>query len=303
MDTTSFISGFVAKAAFSPVSVALFSTLSLALVGVLDFLTGYEVSFAVFYLIPVTIAAWFAGRYWGIVFAVASSLTWYAAEMAAGYVYSHPSIPVWNASVRLIFFLVIAMLLSSLRRHLAAEQRMAMTDTLTGLANLRAFHMQLKHEFALAERMGSPVTLVYIDLNDFKAINDTLGHTEGDKVLRATARKLLQMVREADTAARLGGDEFALILPATDLQGAQSLINRISRSLEGKNRNSSQAKCSIGAMVFQTPPGTLDEAIAAADAQMYLVKKGNEKAPRIAVYTAPADAEPAIAAIDKRALI
>lgn len=300
MESKSSISGFLAGATFSPLSVALLSTMSLLLVGVLDYLTGYEVSFAIFYLIPVTTAAWFAGKYWGLLFAVASSLAWYAAEMAAGYTYSHASIPVWNASVRLVFFLLIASLLTSLRRYLVAEQRMAMTDTLTGLWNLRAFQMQLEHEFALAGRIGSPVTLVYIDLNDFKVVNDTLGHVEGDKVLRATAKKLQHAVREMDTVARLGGDEFALILPSTALSGAQSLIDRLVRSLDGKSRTGKEAKCSIGAVVFPTPPRTMDEAIAAADEQMYLVKKGSEKGPKIAVYSTPPGRDTDVETVNRR---
>ncbi len=265
---------------------------TLLVVGFLDFLTGYEISFAVFYLLPVTVAAWYAGRYWGIFFAATASVTWYAAELAAGYPYSHASIPVWNASVRLIFFLVIAILLTTARRQLMAERLLALTDTLTGLSNVRAFRMQLQHEFALADRTGSPVTLAYIDLDDFKQINDSLGHTAGDNVLITTAKILQKVIREADTAARLGGDEFALILPATDLKGAQALINRLAKSFEDKAKGGEGTNCSIGAMVFLTLPRSLDEAIAAADAQMYLVKKSDETAPRFAVYSAADDASP-----------
>jgi diguanylate cyclase (GGDEF)-like protein len=239
---------------------------ALALVGFLDFLTGYEVSFAVFYLVPVTVAAWYANRNWGIIFALGSSLTWYAAEIAAGYPYSHFLIPIWNAGVRFVFFLMIGLLLSSLRDRLLAERHLARTDDLTGLLNKRAFMFRLEHELLLAGRTESPITLAYVDLDNFKDINDTHGHGEGDRLLRVVARIMEQSLRQSDTVARLGGDEFALILPATDLDGAKSVINNLLQPGDFQRQGFQPVGCSIGAIVFREPPGDVDQAIAAAGA-------------------------------------
>ena len=136
---------------------------ALALVGVLDRLTGGEISFSVFYVLPVAIAAWYADRTAGVVFALASSVVWYSAELASGYPYHHPLIPIWNACVRLGFFLIISVLLSALRDRLAVEQRFARTDPLTGLLNSRAFADRLEHDLRLIDRVGSPLTLAYVD--------------------------------------------------------------------------------------------------------------------------------------------
>jgi diguanylate cyclase (GGDEF)-like protein len=256
--------------------VVAIAMLALALFGFLDYLTGYEVSFAVFYLAPVTLAAWYAGRRWGVTFALGSSLVWYAAEIAAGYPYSHLLIPVWNAGVRFVFFLVIGLLLSSLRDHLLAERRLARTDDLTGLLNTRAFLSRLEQEVLSARRTRSPITLAYVDLDDFKSVNDTHGHAEGDRVLRAVARILQKSLRQTDAVARLGGDEFALILPATNLDGATTVINNLLLPAEFLQHGLRPVTCSIGAIVFQEPPGNVAQAIAAADVQMYSAKKAGK---------------------------
>ncbi|HEX5788072.1 MAG TPA: DUF4118 domain-containing protein, partial [Woeseiaceae bacterium] len=122
---------------------------SLAIVGALDYVTGYQISFSVFYLLPVSLAAWYAGRLWGIAVSVAASITWYFVEGQVAPVYDHSLIPFWNALVRFIFFLVNSLLLSALRERLVVESRMARTDGLTGLFNLRAFEEQLAHDLAL----------------------------------------------------------------------------------------------------------------------------------------------------------
>jgi len=258
---------------------------TLVIFGVLDYLTGFEISFAVFYLVPVTIAAWFAGRRWGFVFACASSLSWYFAETAFGYAYSHALVPVWNAFVRLVFFGVIALLLAALRGHLKAESRLAKTDPLTGLANLRYFLEQLEHDLALAERTGDPLALAYVDLDDFKRVNDTHGHGAGDKLLQAVADRLMGATRRTDTVARLGGDEFGVILPATDLDGAKAILGKIRRSLGAPFESIEQPTCSIGAVVIRDHRETSAAILSAADRLMYTAKRGGKNAFVVEVYS------------------
>jgi hypothetical protein len=157
-----------------------------AIVGYADFLTGHELSVGLFYLAPVTLAAWYVGRGPGVAIAVLCSMTWYIA--AIDNPYSHPAIPVWNALVRLGFFLICGLLLSALRASLSNAQRLARMDSVTGLFSRRAFMERLEHDLAFMQRRKSALTLVYVDLDDFKAVNDTHGHAAGDRVLRAVGQ-------------------------------------------------------------------------------------------------------------------
>lgn len=254
-------------------------------VGFADYATGYEISFAVFYLVPAGAAAWFAGRHAGILCAAASSVVWYVAERGAGYPYSHAGIPLWNAFTRLVFFIVVALLLSALRDRLLAERRLARTDPLTGALNSRAFSEQLEHDMAVAARLNSQLALVYIDLDDFKHINDTQGHHEGDRLLRSFVGVLRAGTRRTDTIVRLGGDEFAVILPGTGTQGLETLLSSLKRSLSGLDfGDGTRIKCSIGAVVFNEPAADAAAAIDAADRLMYLAKGQGKDRAVIGIY-------------------
>lgn len=251
----------------------------LVLVGGLDYDTGYEVSLSVFYLVPVAVAAWYAGRSSGIVMAFLSCLSWYFADLGAGHAYSHHAIPVWNALVRLGFFLVTALLLAALRTSLRAQQELARTDALTGLYGRREFDVRLKHDLALAQRRKSTLTLAYVDVDNFKAVNDTYGHDGGDRVLRAIATVLKESLREIDTGARLGGDEFALVLPDTDSERARHVVSRLERTFrENPALSDWGISCSIGVVTCLDPATSPEQVVAAADKLMYQVKRGGKSA-------------------------
>lgn len=264
------------------------AAVSLALVGIADYLTGYEISFSVFYLAPVGIAAWYADRRAGVLLAIGSSVVWYVAEMGVGHPYHHPAIPVWNAFVRLSFFLIVALLLSTLRGRLHAEQRLARIDALTGLPNSRAFVEQLIHDLACAGRASKPLTLVYLDVDDFKTVNDGYGHSEGDRVLRGIGRTLIEATRRSDTVARLGGDEFALLLPATDLSGAEIFIGKLRQAFrDHSGRAAGRVTCSIGAVEFREQLLSAEEAIAVADRVMYEAKSRGKNTAVFRRYVRP----------------
>lgn len=108
----------------------------------------------------------------------------------------------------------------------------ALLDPLTGLPNRRAFEMALGKEVARAERGGAPFSLILLDLDHFKRLNDTHGHTYGDEALKRVARFLVERVRAQDLVARWGGEEFAILLPATGLKEAFGVAERLRRGLE-----------------------------------------------------------------------
>lgn len=258
---------------------------ALAMAGVIDHLTGGELSSSVLYVVPVGVAAWYVDRTAGFVFGLASSAIGYLTDLVAGYPYHHPLIPVWNACVRLAFFVIIAILLSALRDRLVVEQRLARTDPLTGLLNVRAFADQLEHDLPLSDRVGSTLTLAYVDLDDFKQVNDTCGHGEGDRVLGAVAQLLVDATRRADTVARVGGDEFALILPGTDMDGARAVLAKLRQLLIGlSDEMGRKLTCSVGAVVFGEQPASIEEAVEAADRVMYEAKSQGKDAVVMRVY-------------------
>lgn len=262
---------------FGQASILAMAASGVALVGGVDYATGNELSFSLFYVGPVALATWYAGRRLGIGIAILSCITWYLAEVVDGKGYAHPAIPVWNAIVRLGFFVIIGILLSALRKRFFDEQQLARTDALTELFSRRAFEDRLRHDFSLAQRRQAALSLAYLDLDGFKAVNDTHGHAQGDRVLRTTSRVLRNFVRETDTAARIGGDEFALVFPDMDHHGAQRAITKLSGELQDA-LEAWRITCSIGVITVVEPRISPETAVAAADALMYEVKSSGKNA-------------------------
>jgi len=136
-----------------------------ALVGVLEHFAGIELFFSIFYLIPIFLVTWFTARWIGIVISIISAMVWLSADFTSGHTYSHPAIPYWNMSVRLVTFLVITFILSALKSTLEDEKELARTDPLTGIANRRYFIELANAEINRALRYKHPFTVVHIDLD------------------------------------------------------------------------------------------------------------------------------------------
>ena len=252
---------------------------------------------SLFYLGPVAAATWYAGGWGGIAIAIFSCISWYLADLAAGSQYSHAAIPVWNALVRFGFFLTTSLLLAALRESFRAQRHLARTDSLTGLYNRRAFEDRLEHDLVLARRHKNALTLVYVDADNFKAVNDTHGHAEGDRILRKIGEVLRGSVREADTAARLGGDEFALVLPDTDCPGAKHAVVKITRELHrALGLGDRPITCSIGVVTFLDPAKSPEQAVAAADDLMYQVKRKARGTVLFSVFGETSSTLPAVVA-------
>jgi len=257
--------------------VVFFDIALIMAIGTLDYLTGYEFAFSIFYVLPIAIATWVLGKRYGIAFSVASALVWLWADVAGGNVYSHPTIPIWNTIIRLSFFVVIASLLVSLKSSLENEKKMARIDFLTGAANSRFFYDLLEREVLRLQRYGHPFTLVYMDIDNFKMVNDQFGHQAGDQLLREVVNYTRENLRKIDMTARLGGDEFAILLPETDSEAAQVVLAKLrDRLLEHVERNSWPVTFSIGALTCRAAPPGVDELIKMADDLMYSVKQNGK---------------------------
>jgi len=251
--------------------------LSVVLIGVIDRFTGPEISLSIFYLIPVYLATWFVGRKTGLLLAVISASAWFIADLLAGSTYSHPAIPYWNTTVRLGFFLIVASTLSKLKRMIEDQKELARTDHLTGVFNGRVFYELCERELDRSRRYKHPCSLAYIDLDNFKVINDRHGHAVGDALLRVVSQGLKNNLRVNDVLARLGGDEFAILLPETGDAGALVAVSRAKENLlELMETHGWPVTFSVGMVTFLRPPDTVDEMVTRADRIMYTAKSSGK---------------------------
>jgi diguanylate cyclase (GGDEF)-like protein len=168
----------------------------------------------------------------------------------------------------------------------ASEARI---DALTGLANRRAVEEILAAEIARAQRFSHQLAVVLLDLDRFKEINDSFGHAAGDVMLRAVSRLLTSLARQGDTVARWGGEEFVVVLPETDLPGAQRFAERLRRTIEAHTVGDMQTSTSCG-VATMLPDDTVDELIGAADQALYRAKANGRNRTEISVRPRPAAA-------------
>ena len=265
-----------------------------AMIGVfawVDSLTGAEVRSVMFYLLPIVIVAWTMRYSWVLLTSLVSSLAW---TVVAFYTkeYSHPSIALWNEATALVVFVVIGVAISTVRRErdllktantriqglLENEQKIARTDPLTGLPNSREFMERLEPELARSRRAGSPLAVMYIDLDNFKLVNDRYGHAAGDALLKDIAEAMKKSLRGSDVAARLGGDEFAVLLWQPERAGSEQIGHRVLAAL--REAASEYADCDVGASIgiawFASPPSQPSEIMQLADEAMYQAKEAGK---------------------------
>ena len=247
------------------------------LVAALDYLTGPYFSFTIFYLVPIVLVTWLVGKWAGAFLTLPSAIEWFVADRLARPQGQHPLIPYWNGVVEWGFFLIVAFTLSAWKGTFERERKMARMDPLTTVANIRSFAESAWSEIQRARRYGHPFTMAYLDLDNFKAVNDHFGHHTGDELLRVVAATMKNSVRANDLIARVGGDEFALLLPETGYEPARVVLDKIQKNLEEVMRMDSwPVTMSIGAVTFVRPADSVDAMIKAADDLMYSAKESGK---------------------------
>ncbi len=254
--------------------------LLLPLIEWVDIATGYAVDTSIFYLVPICLATWQFTPAWGAVFALMSGVAWAVSAMhhQSGVAPSlHPSVVVYNDAARVLVSLMIVLMLSRLKDALRREQEQSRTDPLTGAMNLRCFHERAAVEFARSRRQGHALTLAYLDLDNFKSVNDCHGHAEGNRLLRCLAETAQANLRSMDLFARLGGDEFALLLPETDAAAARPALARLQQAIQSALEGEAwPVTLSVGAVSYDAPPKEVKQAVTRADNVMYEAKRAGK---------------------------
>jgi len=183
-------------------------------------------------------------------------------------------------------------------QNLDVATSLSLVDELTGLYNQRFMEVSLTREVARSQRYGSPVSLLFLDLDRFKSVNDTLGHVVGSQMIKAAARTMRELIRDSDQLLRYGGDEFCVILPNTSLEGAHILAERIrtvfaetlfnlSESTGVSEANALNITTSIGVASFPESANSVQELVKEADAAMYAAKKSGKNCVSVARIQPP----------------
>jgi len=269
---------------------------AVAAIGWLDDLSGVGFSLALLYLVPAVAAGWWLGALAGAITALAAAGAWLLDELRHDF---SPLAHAWNASSRLLILVVAALvaarlhrdrdsqrlLSDQLRRHAEGEAHLARTDPLTGLRNRRAIEELLAAEIARCGRSGAPLCLAFLDVDNFKRVNDTRGHATGDALIAQLGKTLRDSARAGDIPGRLAGDEFAVLLWSVSPGLAEQIAERLRESIAGVVApfRSLELGVSIGVAHFSKPPGSAAEALRRADEAMYEAKRAGKA--RVHVWT------------------
>lgn len=249
--------------------------------GLLDYITGPEYSFSIFYLLPVTLAVLVNGSRLGYLVAVMSALVWMLADLVSGAVYSSAWIPLWNTLVRLGYFTLNSYLIGRLTRMVAEVRELSLIDPLTKAANWRFFEEYSKKAVPAAVRDKKAVTLAYVDLDDFKALNDRYGHARGDEALILLAKTIRDGIRPEDMLARLGGDEFLVFLTGPGYEAADLVLRRLHATATAALAEKGWGlTLTVGAATFTDLSSPLNELMARADELLYESKRAGKNALR-----------------------
>ena len=278
----------------------------IAAIAWLDAVTGPKVALNVFYLLPVMLVAWAtASTGYGLLAVLVTFLVGPFEAYRNGFAFYSLPVALWNAGMRTAVFCIVLLLLAEVRRLIARLREQSLTDELTGVANRRAFTLTAAREIERSRRYRHQLSLAYLDIDGFKAVNDRQGHAVGDRVLIALAGAARAATRSVDTVARLGGDEFVVLMPETDECAALPLADRLREVCsQAAGTGSGRITCSVGVVTYEQPPKDVEELLVSADALMYEAKAAggdDVRQARVAAADAsPSDAGGADASLGRR---
>lgn len=244
----------------------------------LDYATPYELSLGSLYLFAILAVSWNCGMAWGFLFTVLALGCQIALGIWKGHPYLKPMYFYQAQLNSLLEFGVAVVLTSQLRRLFERERQTARIDHLTGVKNRQGFHEVLESEVSRHLRNGASFCLAYIDVDDFKGVNDRFGHSEGDRLLEAVGHVAAASVRRSDTVGRIGGDELAVLFPETNQSEALAIEAKLREALTTITRPRPwwSVTFSMGVATFKTMPSSADAAMTFVDQLMYRAKRSGK---------------------------
>lgn len=242
--------------------------------GLAHYLTGPKYEFHIVFLLPVIAICWYVNATAGFITALLVAAVWMAADWLAAPPGADLQALLVNDAVRLSVFALVIVLVDRLKRAHERETTLARVDVLTQLPNRRAFLEYGAAETMRSRRYRHPLTLISLDLDNFKSVNDHDGHDAGDRVLRCVAETLQKNIRSTDVAGRIGGDEFAILLPETGSEAAWAIASKLREQLTpAMQKGGWPVTGSFGVATFMTPPESIDALMKQADRLMYEAKQ------------------------------
>ena len=247
--------------------------LGLFAVGYIDVISGIQIRVFPLYFLPLIYGAWHVGKAGTIAFSLIATCLWVLAQVLSGQIYSHTYIWTINFLTQGSAFLLVSLLFNRLHKSLVNERELSRTDALTGLPNRLSFQNHAGILLSFCARKKLPVSLAFIDLDNFKQVNDRFGHHEGDRILIKVAGILAASFRSSDLLARMGGDEFVIFLPDTKDDVANSVLETVRVQLnQTPELMAHSVTASIGLVSYDAAPIDLKDMIKLADQLMYVVK-------------------------------
>jgi len=235
-------------------------------IGGLDTITSYDISVSVLYLLPIILIAWYEDGVSATLLSIFSAITWSTSDLVSGHIYSHITVRIWNILMVLGMFLFVAYSIATVKKLFIKEQEHADTDDLTGVANIKFFYEQARSEISRSAQYKRPLTLAYINIDNLRYVNDTLGHIAGDYILHEVAQILRSTLRSTDIISRLGGAKFSVLMPETNNENAMAAVYKVQEHLlHAVKKNSWPVAFSTGVVTCDGPTYTLDELIAKAE--------------------------------------
>ncbi len=245
-----------------------------AVIAVFRITVGHDLLVADFLLIPVAAIGWFVKvRAYAYVGAACTAAVTVVIAVS-GQAQAQLAGALAAAGVRVALYMVVLTLLGAIRQMQLAREKEARTDYLTGAANARAFEEAARAEIDRGRRYGGSLSLLCLDVDDFKGINDTFGHAAGDAVLVRLCHVMSSTLRASDLVARLGGDEFAVLMPEADHGAALVAAGRLRDELHRVTTPDGRpVRSSVGVASYPAPPLSVDALIHDADSLMYRAKE------------------------------
>lgn len=253
--------------------------------GIMDYFSGVEVAFSLFYLIPIFFITWYVNAKNAVIAGLVSAIVWQFSNFWAGETVSSYWIFLWNAVTRLAIYLLFSFLLLELKELFENNITLSETDFLTKTVNSSAFSEMISKEIQRNQRYGGDFTLIYIDIDHLNKINHKFGHSVGDKLLRKVAAVMRSNLRVTDIVGRPGGDEFAIFLPQTDEEQAKVVIRKIEDFLKAEmKRNNWNVTFSIGVITCEEPPDNADNLIEMGYDLMMVAKNNRNESIQYSSY-------------------